>query len=52
MWPYDRDNLGSIAPDRKKIRALLEENLGVIDEDLDFILRFDNEYHEEEGSKS
>jgi putative transposase len=50
MWLYDRDNLKSIAPDRKKISALLEENLGVTDIDLDFILRFDNEYHEEEDS--
>ena len=51
MWPYDRENLESIAPDRRKISALLKENLGVIDEDLDYILRFDNEYHEEEESE-
>jgi REP-associated tyrosine transposase len=51
MWPYDRDNLESIAPDRKKISSLLEENFGGTDEDLDFILRFDNEYYEEEESE-
>jgi REP-associated tyrosine transposase len=48
MWPYDRDNQERIAPDREKISPFLEENIGVTDEDLDFILRFDNECHGEE----
>ena len=50
MWPYDRDNLEAVAPDREKIGPLLADNLGVTDVDLDFILSFDYESHKEEES--
>jgi hypothetical protein len=52
MWPYDRDNLGAVAPDREKIVPLLMGKFGITEEDLEFILSFDNEYREEEVSES
>src|SRR5262245_5639181 len=52
MWLYDHDNLEASAPDREKIEFLLADKIGVTEEDLDFILSFDDEYRIEEDSES
>jgi len=52
MWPYDRDNPDAIAPDREQIGLFLVNKLGITEEELDFILKFDDEYREEEVSEA
>jgi len=52
MWPYDHDNLEAVAPDPETIVPLLVGKFGLTDEDLEFILGFDDGYREEEESES
>jgi len=48
LWPYDRDNPGASAADRERIGPLLANKFGITEEELDFILGFNDEYREEE----
>ena len=51
MWPYDRDNLDAVLPEREKIVPLLVGKFVMTEEDLDFVLSFDDEYCEEEEAE-
>ncbi len=52
MWWFDRDNSAAVAPDREQVRLLLANKVGITEEELDFILGFDDEYREEEMTDS
>ncbi len=49
MWPYDRDNAAAIAPDREKIRESLTSRFSITEEEIDFILEFDDDFRDEEA---
>jgi putative transposase len=52
IWPYDRDNPAANAPDREQLGRLLAHKLDITEEELDFILEYDDVYREEEFSEA
>jgi REP-associated tyrosine transposase len=45
MWPHDRDNLQSVHPDKTE-RPHLANRLGITEQEVESIVRFDDEYRD------
>ena len=44
MWRHDRDNPEAVAPDRDQVGQILAERFETTEDEVDFILGFDDKY--------